>query len=83
MRSNALSKSPRFSEASTFFAVSTKRLWRSAFVSLGLVVRFRGMTERPTLAQFGGINITVVLHLSTNLFRRLANGAIGGYQGGH
>jgi len=34
--SNALSKSLMSSEAPTFFAVSTKRAWRSASVSFGL-----------------------------------------------
>jgi hypothetical protein len=44
--SNALSKSSRSSEAPIFFAVSTKRLWRSASVSFGLAGRFIGSLSR-------------------------------------
>lgn len=46
VRENALSKSSGFSEAPTSFAISTKRLWRSASVSLGFVADvFFSMSE--------------------------------------
>jgi hypothetical protein len=46
---NAFSKSFGSSEAPTCFAISTKRLWRSASVSLAFVADLRGM--KPSWAK--------------------------------
>src|SRR5208282_3552332 len=51
-RSKARSNSSRFSDASTFFAVSTKRLWRSASVSLGFFGLETFMSTCPRLTEF-------------------------------